>query len=209
MGNRAVITTKENFKKNGIGIYVHWNGGRDSVEAFLRYCELKGYVSPEKCNYGFARLTQVISNLFGGHDSIGIDLLSNLDCDNRDNGVYIIEDWKIVDRKYFTNKREQHNYNLDEMLLLIDSKMPEDEQIKEYIEAKEVSTINLKPGDTIVDVNHDGKCYYSVVIGFIYKTNPDDTVERIPYTNRYGDDYINNRNNHITTKTVRIIKKEV
>ena len=39
MGNRAVITT-ENKK---IGIYLHWNGGRDSVEAFLKYCELKNY----------------------------------------------------------------------------------------------------------------------------------------------------------------------
>ena len=30
MGNRAVITDIE--KK--VGIYLHWNGGRDSVEAF-------------------------------------------------------------------------------------------------------------------------------------------------------------------------------
>lgn len=26
MGNRAVITTEENFENNGIGIYLHWNG---------------------------------------------------------------------------------------------------------------------------------------------------------------------------------------
>ena len=31
MGNRAVITTE----KKDLGIYLHWNGGRDSVEAFL------------------------------------------------------------------------------------------------------------------------------------------------------------------------------
>ena len=37
MGNRAVITTKENMDNNGIGIYLHWNGGRDSVRAFLKY----------------------------------------------------------------------------------------------------------------------------------------------------------------------------
>ena len=47
MGNRAVITTKENFENNGIGIYLHWNGGRDSVEGFLEYCRRKGYRSPE------------------------------------------------------------------------------------------------------------------------------------------------------------------
>jgi hypothetical protein len=37
MGNRAVITDN----KQRIGIYLHWNGGRDSVEAFLKYCELR------------------------------------------------------------------------------------------------------------------------------------------------------------------------
>ena len=59
MGNRAVITTSKSTDiKNStdIGIYLHWNGGRDSVQAFLKYCELKGYRSPEKDNYGWARL---------------------------------------------------------------------------------------------------------------------------------------------------------
>lgn len=31
MGNRAIITTK----KRDLGVYLHWNGGRDSVGAFL------------------------------------------------------------------------------------------------------------------------------------------------------------------------------
>ena len=30
MGNRAVITTRKDLKD--IGVYLHWNGGRDSVE---------------------------------------------------------------------------------------------------------------------------------------------------------------------------------
>ena len=40
MGNRAIITTKKDFDNNGIGVYLHWNGGRDSVQAFLTYCKL-------------------------------------------------------------------------------------------------------------------------------------------------------------------------
>lgn len=32
MGNRAVITTRA----KEIGVYLHLNGGRDSVEAFIR-----------------------------------------------------------------------------------------------------------------------------------------------------------------------------
>ena len=35
MGNRAIITTQKDFDNNGIGVYLHWNGGRDSVQAFL------------------------------------------------------------------------------------------------------------------------------------------------------------------------------
>lgn len=129
MGNRAVITTRENFENNGVGIYLHWNGGRDSVEAFLTYCKMKRYDSPERDCYGWARLCQVIGNFFGGGDSVGIDTIDHLDCDNWDNGVYIIEDWQIVDRKYHEGQ-EQNEYNLEEMLDYIDSCQPAKEQIR-------------------------------------------------------------------------------
>ena len=67
MGNRAVITTVDGWKNNGIGIYLHWNGGKDSIEAFLKYCKLRGFRNGD---YGMARLTQVIANFFGGELSI-------------------------------------------------------------------------------------------------------------------------------------------
>ena len=130
MGNRAVITTKENFDNNGIGIYLHWNGGYDSVSAFLKYCELKGYRSPSQDCYGWARLCQVIGNFFGGGLSVGIDTVNHLDCNNWDNGVYLIEDWKIVGREYFHGK-EQDNYPLEEMLKEINKMMPATEQLDE------------------------------------------------------------------------------
>lgn len=124
MGNRAVITTKE----KSIGVYLHWNGGRDSVEAFLKYCELKGYRRPEEDCYGWARLCQVIANFFGGSTSIGIDEYDKLDTDNYDNGVYVIENWKIVDRLFF-NWSEQNSHKLHEMLKEIDEAQPEEEKI--------------------------------------------------------------------------------
>lgn len=130
MGNRAVITSKKNFENDGIGIYVHWNGGRDSVEAFLKYCELKGYREPTSDNYGWARLTQVISNFFGETTSIGVDVVSHLDCDNYDNGVYIIDGWNIVGREHFEGE-EQSGYSLEEMLIGIDERQPEEEQLGE------------------------------------------------------------------------------
>lgn len=121
MGNRAVITTRA----KEIGVYLHWNGGRDSVEAFLEYCKLKGYRTPEEDDYGWARLCQVIGNFFGGTTSVGIGLYDNLDTDNGDNGVYVIEDWKIVDRLFFKNGKEQNEHQLVEMLAEIDYNMPE------------------------------------------------------------------------------------
>lgn len=134
MGNRAVITTED--KK--IGVYLHWNGGRDSVEAFLTYCKIKDFRSPETDSYGWARLCQVIANFFGGDGlSIGIDEFDKLDCDNHDNGVYIIKNWEIIGREY-APEREQKGYNLLKSIKFINSKQPEnmqitDEQIENYI----------------------------------------------------------------------------
>jgi hypothetical protein len=124
-----------------VGVYLHWNGGRDSVEAFLKYCDIKGHRSPDSDNYGWARLAQVIGNFFGGTLSIGIDVCRKLDCDNYDNGVYLIKDWKIVGRQY---KRggEQTEYNLLEMLVEIDKKQPI-QLGKEFIEQK----LNLETED--------------------------------------------------------------
>lgn len=136
MGNRAVITssTMNDVKQsNEIGVYLHWNGGRDSVEAFLKYCQLKGYREPDNDDYGWARLCQVIGNFFGGECSIGINRCNLLDCDNGDNGTYIIKGWNIVGRKYFSGI-EQNHYNLEEALLKINEAQPPKEQLtREYI----------------------------------------------------------------------------
>ena len=129
MGNRAVITSKEYLTNpDTIGVYLHWNGGRDSVEAFLLYCKAKGYRPPDEDCYGWARLCQVVGNYFGGGLSIGIDACARLDCDNWDNGVYIIEGWEIVDRR-FSPEEEQQVYDLLEMLRDINKAQPPKEQL--------------------------------------------------------------------------------
>lgn len=109
MGNRAVITTED----KQIGIYLHWNGGRDSVEAFLKYCKNKGFRRPEEDNYGWTSLVTVISNFMG--QSVGIDIYENLDTDNHDNGVYIIKNWEIIGREFFKGI-EQSNHDIEGML---------------------------------------------------------------------------------------------
>ena len=94
MGNRAVITFKN---QPTVGIYLHWNGGRESVEAFLecaKQFKLRGD------DYGVARLAQLIGNFFGGNLSIGVGLMDELDVYGN-NGTYVVDEkWNIVDRLY-------------------------------------------------------------------------------------------------------------
>lgn len=142
MGNRAVITASKSLdpaRSGDLGVYLHWNGGRDSVEAFLTYCKLRGFRAPDSDNYGWAYLCNVIGNFFGDGLSLGIDKCEKLDCDNGDNGTYIIEGWEIVGRKYFKYS-EQQNYDLREMLLAIDEAQPDrlrlgEEKITKGLEA--------------------------------------------------------------------------
>lgn len=146
MGNRAVITTPD--KK--MGVYLHWNGGRDSVEAFLHYCELHGFRSPDRDPYGWARLCQVIGNFFGGGLSVGVGLYDQLDTDNWDNGVYIIEGWRIVGRE-FNRYAEQDSYDHMDMLHDIDDSQPEGMRLGRYIDAVEVPVSEVEEGEEGVD----------------------------------------------------------
>lgn len=159
MGNRAIILSKNDMLADGkinpnqIGVYLHWNGGRDSVSAFLKYCKLKGYRSPSTDCYGWACLCNVISNFFGDGMSLGIDIASRLDCDNYDNGVYIIDRWEIVGRLY-NHGTEQANYNVDSFVLELNERMPEQSRIdtcvlKELLKAEEVPYQELTLGDVI------------------------------------------------------------
>lgn len=139
MGNRAVITTED----KQIGIYLHWNGGRDSVEAFLMYCKIKGYRAPDGDNYGWARLCQVIGNYLGGGLSIGIDIYNKLDTDNGDNGVYIIRDWDIVGREF--SGHEQKNHDLFGMLCDINNAQPITEQLTGEELGQKFKELNIQP----------------------------------------------------------------
>lgn len=89
MGNRAVISFDEN--DNATGVYLHWNGGPESVLAFLDAAKELGVRGGEDQPYFFARFCQIIGNFFGGTTSVGIGPVKSLDTDNGDNGWYIID----------------------------------------------------------------------------------------------------------------------
>lgn len=102
MGNRAVIA---HTSMPEVGIYVHWNGGPESILAMLDVAREVG-VRTADASYGMARLTQIIGEWFsndgGGYEtSVGIGPLEELDTDNMDNGLYWIDDtFAIVKREH-------------------------------------------------------------------------------------------------------------
>ena len=94
MGNRAVIK----FEGSDIGIYLHWNGGVESVLAFLKAAKELGVRDP-LCDppYFTARLVQIIGNFFGGTLSLGVGMADQMDAS--DNGTFVIgKDFTIVRR---------------------------------------------------------------------------------------------------------------
>ena len=160
MGNRAVITTRD----RKLGVYVHWNGGRDTIQPLLKYCELKGYRPPSSDSYGWARLCQVLGNFFGGANSVGIcTYTTDHQMDPGDNGIYVINGWEIVERLTtdygsdfstsrmvsFPEAQEQSEYDFDEMLKAFDECMPEQERLGDYLDAVELPVSELRLGDKV------------------------------------------------------------
>ena len=129
MGNRAFIK----FYGQRTGVYLHWNGGRDSVEPMLEYCRLRGFRFND---YGVARFCQVVGNWCGGDLSIGV--WSTVGCFNRDldpgdNGIYIVKDWKIIGR-YEPPTFEQNEYDPIDFMIDIDHLQPARDRLGgEYI----------------------------------------------------------------------------
>lgn len=135
MGNRAVVTFANRCEiekhlvpaeKGGngeklegfvadnphrVGVYLHWNGGRDSIVAFLGACKKLGYRGGASDDYGVACFTQTVRNFFGKRGlSVGVNTLKCLDTDNGDNGVYVVDDkWEIVGREFARREQNEHD----------------------------------------------------------------------------------------------------
>ena len=101
MGNRAFI----GFENNPINIYVHWNGGIESVKAFCDAAKERGFADPTcDANYAIARLIGLIHEFFGVTDSssLGVCTFSSAEEEKdaityADNGKYIIgKDWQVI-----------------------------------------------------------------------------------------------------------------
>ena len=122
MGNRAVIE----LEQSGLGIYMHWNGGRDSIEPLLHVA--KEYKIQSKGKYFLlSSLCKMIANSFTSstYSPVEANPIDTLDCDNFDNGVYVIDSrLNIVDRK-FNRYPEQNEHDFYGMVEYIKEKNDE------------------------------------------------------------------------------------
>ena len=115
MGNRAVITEIGSAK----GVYIHWNGGRDSVApiAFVAHNFVKDMDGLEAFAF--------VAKCFGLCPVVKD--VSSLDCDNGDNGVYFIKGGEIVGRAFVPDCegwKEQSAYDFDEFVSQLNESLP-------------------------------------------------------------------------------------
>ena len=114
MGNRAVITFET--ATTSPCIYLHWNGGRASVEAFLRAgrdLSIRGGATADQQAKALDALAERIGRFFFGNEvgfTIYRETYGRSDTDNGDNGVYVIgHDMEIVRRLHQSRYGEELN----------------------------------------------------------------------------------------------------
>lgn len=203
MGNRAVVLPKGSTT----GVYLHWNGGPDSVGAFLEYCKLRGFRDfggENRDGYGMARFVQVVANFFGGSLSIGIEENCKETeewAEGLDNGIYVVDGWEIAKRIGGTDLSE--GYDRKEMLITIDKSQPTEEQLgEEFFDSEPTPISDIKIGDNVYIDRLEEKKEKHKVVGIA----PADTIVNgvdvsfTPYIDLYdrNGDYSWNINNYVT-----------
>jgi len=105
MGNRAVITFST--ANNSPAIYLHWNGGRASVEGFLtaaRQLGLRHAPTAQAQTEALDQLAEMLARFYF-RCNVGMTVYrlhyAGSDRDNGDNGTYLIgRDLTIIDRLF-------------------------------------------------------------------------------------------------------------
>ncbi len=95
MSNTGLITFNGDFDEKSIGIFLHWNGGLESVLAFME-------ATRERCGgrVGCLGMAQTIANFFeyNGYLHVQLGIVRRGDEKHQNNGLYLIEGDRIVHR---------------------------------------------------------------------------------------------------------------
>jgi hypothetical protein len=116
MGNRAVVAVRGKTADKDRAVYLHWNGGRASIQAFLYACaDIMPCDNIERMPVkALKQFERVAREYIGG--SVYWETWAEADRDNGDNGVYIIgADWRIVGREHVPTNEEIDSKKTDEI----------------------------------------------------------------------------------------------
>lgn len=208
MGNHGLITTPG----ASIGIDLHWNGGHDSVTAFLRYAELAGLPPLTADGRAYAQLVTVLVNFFGNNGlTVSLTAVNPRRPEESSmggNGVYLVSGYKIVGR-IDGPRFEQSAHDLDELLRAIDQAQPERDRLGAYLDATERPTDSLALGDRVWMRDHfsdTARYTLRTVIGHGAggRVNGTDWTGA-PYVDLFDNqDNSKNPNSYISTPTARV-----
>lgn len=107
-------------------------------------------------------MAQVMGNFFGGSLSVGIDLFKNLR-DQGDNGVYVIDGWKVAEHIAYDYDSDYNvvgwrevgpsgklpDAQVKNMLRSFDAAMPEGLRLGDFLDSVEVPVGDVKPSDEV------------------------------------------------------------
>ena len=137
MGDRAIVVLKKEVMTDGVThtlispqMYLHWNGSPNNVSTYIDKLAETMEGRRGDLSYAFARLVGIAHEDIEGNLSLGVysndfkddDIYDNVSrISHGDNGVYVVENWEIVDRE-FNPGQEQQEYDFNEMVAEIRSK---------------------------------------------------------------------------------------
>ena len=126
---RAFISVSSPMLPGNFGVNTRTYGEYKYVTAFLAYCELCGYPSPEKSRYGLARLVQVISNFYEDLDGVSV-------CQYRDSmpfsKYYECSNWRVL---RIPEDESDDLSELNDIMQDINRHMPSHQQLSELVVA--------------------------------------------------------------------------
>lgn len=101
MGNRGTVIFTDGKTQHSPAIYLHWNGGPESVYAFLEELDRRGVRADQE--YEAARFTQIVGQFFdqdgqgglslgivNGPEALTVEALDQVATDHGDNGFYLV-----------------------------------------------------------------------------------------------------------------------
>lgn len=165
MGNRAmVVFADKDWKNLSCAVYLHWNGGPESIYCFLDEMDRRG-IRVDDPSYESARFVHIVGDFFDKDTITGLSLglwngpksldVANLGDFDTDNGLYVVQrGYNEKTKKYTREVRRFKGY--DEFM----KEMTKDEVKKEMREAK-----NHKDGNGKKYVDEFKKAFEEITKG--------------------------------------------